>query len=605
MPGLKFPKVYEWLANVELDHLYNNFEEQSIDEEAFLQLMMEDYSSLGITNMKDKQKLFCLVQMLKQESNRAEDGDDLIYDWGNDFSPVQHKKEDAMGAVVKKRAPVPVAMDPAPGPAAAGRFPTEGEFLDQLDSRIRVVVRKRPMNRKEMDRKEMDIAECCNWDQVQINEPKVKVDLTKYTEHHQFMFDQVFDEETNNQEVYFYTARPLVSGIFSGGHATCFAYGQTGAGKTFTMMGRDGIYVLAAKDIFTMLTRPEYQHLQAEVAFFEIYGGKLFDLLNKRKRLWAREDAKGTVCIAGLREEVVADCDRLMRIIDYGLTSRSVGATGVNADSSRSHAILQITLRAAGDPSRRIHGRISFIDLAGSERAADTMDTNRQTRMEGAEINKSLLALKECIRALDKKSGHTPFRGSKLTMVLKDSFVGNAQTVMIANISPNSLSCENTLNTLRYADRVKEIQSRKVPGRGRPNMDKANKLDQLPPMGEPQEPRDVRAHEPEIERDPLSQTHEDIVDHIYMLEDDIMEAHRQEVDQMMNLVKDEVALLHDIEQSEDVDLDRWVGQLEEILQRKQAAIGVLQGKLVDFKRQLQLEEQMSRSLEFDHGKRGR
>lgn len=101
---------------------------------------------------------------------------------------------------------------------------------------------------------------------------------------------------------------------------------------------------------------------------------------------------------------------------------------------------------------------MSFIDLAGSERGADVTDTNKQTRMDGAEINKSLLALKECIRALDLDKKHTPFRGSKLTLVLKDSFTGNCKTVMIGNISPASSACEHTLNTLRYADRVKELK---------------------------------------------------------------------------------------------------------------------------------------------------
>ena len=104
-------------------------------------------------------------------------------------------------------------------------------------------------------------------------------------------------------------------------------------------------------------------------------------------------------------------------------------------------------------------GRISFVDLAGSERASDTTDTDKQRRMEGAEINTSLLALKECIRALGQGSAHTPFRQSKLTHVLRDSFIGNSRTVMIANISPNTSACEHTLNTLRYADRVKAWNS--------------------------------------------------------------------------------------------------------------------------------------------------
>uniref|UniRef100_A0A8D2GZS5 Kinesin family member 24 n=1 Tax=Urocitellus parryii TaxID=9999 RepID=A0A8D2GZS5_UROPR len=145
----------------------------------------------------------------------------------------------------------------------------------------------------------------------------------------------------------------------------------------------------------------------------------------------------------------------ILQVILKGSKERSTGATGVNADSSRSHAIIQIQIK---DSAKRTFGRISFIDLAGSERAADARDSDRQTKMEGAEINQSLLALKECIRALDQEHTHTPFRQSKLTQVLKDSFIGNAKTCMIANISPSHVATEHTLNTLRYADRVKELK---------------------------------------------------------------------------------------------------------------------------------------------------
>ena len=143
-----------------------------------------------------------------------------------------------------------------------------------------------------------------------------------------------------------------------------------------------------------------------------------------------------------------------MNTITVGSGLRITSENSTNAVSSRSHAILQIILKEG----KKTFGKISFIDLAGSERGADHMDQNKQTRIDGAEINKSLLALKECIRALDQGKGHTPFRGSKLTMVLKDSFVGFCKTVMIGNISPGLASCENTLNTLRYADRVKELK---------------------------------------------------------------------------------------------------------------------------------------------------
>jgi kinesin family protein 2/24 len=161
------------------------------------------------------------------------------------------------------------------------------------------------------------------------------------------------------------------------------------------------------------------------------------------------------VNIVGLVEKKVTTVTELMGLITFGLSSRTTGVTGANIDSSRSHAILQICMK---DGQGRLQGKISFIDLAGSERAADTIDQDKQTRLDGAEINKSLLALKECIRALDQDKKHTPFRGSKLTLVLKDSFVGNCRTLMIANISPTAGCSEHTLNTLRYADRVKELK---------------------------------------------------------------------------------------------------------------------------------------------------
>ena len=145
----------------------------------------------------------------------------------------------------------------------------------------------------------------------------------------------------------------------------------------------------------------------------------------------------------------------MVQKINHGSSNRVTGVTGANLDSSRSHAILQLNIV---DKDNRVYGKVTFIDLAGNERGADTYDQDKQTRQDGAEINKSLLALKECIRALDLDQKHTPFRQSKLTIVLKDSFVGNCKTVMIGNISPSLSSCEHTLNTLRYADRVKELK---------------------------------------------------------------------------------------------------------------------------------------------------
>jgi kinesin family member 2/24 len=175
--------------------------------------------------------------------------------------------------------------------------------------------------------------------------------------------------------------------------------------------------------------------------------------LNHRHRLEIREDGAGEVQIAGLEELIATTADAMLGIIEMGNKNRTTHATESNDVSSRSHAICQIMIRNNG----RLVGKLSLIDLAGSERGADTKSHNRQRRMEGAEINKSLLALKECIRALDCNSSHIPYRASKLTLVLKDSFTNkNSRTVMIVNISPAASSADHTLNTLRYADRVKE-----------------------------------------------------------------------------------------------------------------------------------------------------
>ena len=190
------------------------------------------------------------------------------------------------------------------------------------------------------------------------------------------------------------------------------------------------------------------------MSFYEIYCGKLYDLLNDRTVLFAREDAKQNVNIVGLQEKKIGSVEQLMQTIEYGGSVRITAQNSANADSSRSHAVLQIMLK----DGTKCYSKISFIDLAGSERGADHADESKQTRIDGAEINKSLLALKECIRALDHHKNHTPFRGSKLTMVLKDSFTGYCRSLMISNISPGSSSCENTLNTLKYADRVKELK---------------------------------------------------------------------------------------------------------------------------------------------------
>ncbi|XP_020226348.1 kinesin-like protein KIN-13A [Cajanus cajan] len=354
-------------------------------------------------------------------------------------------------------------------------------------AKIKVVVRKRPLNKKELAKKEDDIVTVYDNAYLTVHEPKLKVDLTAYVEKHEFCFDAVLDENVTNDEVYRVTVEPIIPTIFERTKATCFAYGQTGSGKTYTMQP---LPLRAAEDLVRQLHRPVYrnQRFKLWLSYFEIYGGKLFDLLSDRKKLCMREDGRQQVCIVGLQEFEVSDVQIVKDFIEKGNAARSTGSTGANEESSRSHAILQLVVKRHNEvkeskrnnndgneaKSGKVVGKISFIDLAGSERGADTTDNDRQTRIEGAEINKSLLALKECIRALDNDQIHIPFRGSKLTEVLRDSFVGNSKTVMISCISPNAGSCEHTLNTLRYADRVKSLSKS-----GNPRKDQAPNL--VPP----------------------------------------------------------------------------------------------------------------------------
>ncbi|KAJ2731382.1 hypothetical protein IW152_004583 [Coemansia sp. BCRC 34962] len=348
------------------------------------------------------------------------------------------------------------------GESSFGLAPREKTPPSNLHDKIRVCVRKRPLSSKEKERGDKDIVVATGARSLSVMEPKVKVDLTKYIEESRFVFDEVFSENATNTQVYERTAKPLVEYIFGGGNATCFAYGQTGSGKTYTMLdAHNGLYIQAADDLFAMAARPEHSHLNVHVSFYEIYLTNLYDLLANRAKLNAREDANQNVCIQGLREVLVQSSDDLLSVFEYGNNCRSTGSTGANSDSSRSHAILQISLRdSTSQRGSVIRGKLSFIDLAGNERGADRGDrADKQTMMEGAEINKSLLALKECIRALDLNKKHQPFRQSKLTQVLKDSFLGNSRACMVATISPNTSNSDNTLNTLRYADRVKAMKS--------------------------------------------------------------------------------------------------------------------------------------------------
>lgn len=335
--------------------------------------------------------------------------------------------------------------------------PVEQGHVRNMDNKICICVRKRPISSKEVKKMDYDSVTCLN-PVVIVHDCKLKVDgISKYLDNASFEFDHTFHEEDTTEDIYHYSVQPLVDFVVNAGgaRATVFAYGQTGSGKTFTMQG---IQNYVAEDLFALLAQYATKHgkeVQVLVSYFEIYGGRCQDLLNSRERLNVREDGNGEVVVSDLMEIQADSIQTLHAIIETGNRNRTTHATESNDVSSRSHAICQIALRCEG--SSELVGRLSLIDLAGSERGADTKSHNRQRRMEGAEINKSLLALKECVRALDSNSSHVPYRASKLTLVLKDSFTNKrSRTVMIAAVSPAASSADHTINTLRYADRIKE-----------------------------------------------------------------------------------------------------------------------------------------------------
>ncbi|XP_071809162.1 kinesin-like protein KIF18A [Asterias amurensis] len=285
-----------------------------------------------------------------------------------------------------------------------------------------------------------------------------------------FAFDHVFGERVTQEFVYENTTKTIVDNVLAGYNASVFAYGATGAGKTFTMLGAPdcpGVIFLTMVDLYRRIGEISNEKLcDVAVSYLEVYNENIRDLLAPSGLLAVREDPEKGVVVSGLSLHKPRSADELLRMLEYGNRNRTQHPTDANAQSSRSHAVFQVFVRQK-DRTANIStdfriAKMSLIDLAGSERA--TVTTNRGARFrEGANINRSLLALGNCINALADstraKGQHIPYRNSKLTRLLKDSLGGNCRTVMIAAISPSSLTYEDTLNTLKYANRAKNIRT--------------------------------------------------------------------------------------------------------------------------------------------------
>ncbi|XP_053898961.1 kinesin-like protein KIF19 isoform X5 [Malaclemys terrapin pileata] len=322
----------------------------------------------------------------------------------------------------------------APSPSSAMKDPS-------VEQQLTVALRIRPINEAELEKNAAIIAHRVGDQMVVLMDPSEDPDdilRANRSREKTFIFDMVFDHKATQEEVYVSTTKNLVEGIISGYNATVFAYGPTGAGKTYTMLGTDcdpGIYIRTLNDLFKAIeATSDNMDYTVSMSYLEIYNEVIRDLLNPSSGfLDLREDARGSIQIAGITEVSTTNAQEINQLLTKGNKERTQEPTAANKTSSRSHAVLQTQ--------------------------------NRGKRMkEGAHINRSLLALGNCISALSEKGGsraqYVNFRDSKLTRLLKDSLGGNSRTVMIAHISPASIYFEESRTTLIYAYRAKNIKTR-------------------------------------------------------------------------------------------------------------------------------------------------
>lgn len=286
----------------------------------------------------------------------------------------------------------------------------------------------------------------------------------KHNRERAYTFDAVFGPAATNADVFQKLAKPLIPEVIAGKHATCFAYGQTGSGKTHTMLGRQGEAGIVEQALHDLLEQAVRASARVVVTFVEVYNEQIRDLLHpKCQVLDLRDDPLRGPCLAGVQEEPASTAEAVMSLVRAGNARRTEETTAANPVSSRSHAVLQLEVesymppRLEGGPRRRRSAKLSLVDLAGSERAANTGNKGARLR-EGAMINRSLLALANCITALTRKGAYVNYRDSKLTRMLKDSLSGNCYTVMAAHVSPSIAAFEETVNTLKYAHRACEIR---------------------------------------------------------------------------------------------------------------------------------------------------
>lgn len=357
--------------------------------------------------------------------------------------------------------------------------------MSPSDKTMVVAVRVRPLNTKEIESGAKSCCQIINNSIISIkkegNGGYLKSEQAIINE---YAFDACFDESSTQVEVYEQTAKPFLPNLLKGLNVTVFCYGATGSGKTHTMLGNTrqdgatssceaGIIPNAVFDLFQLISVASSKKSFGEkwilnMTYIEVYNEQVYDLLDSSGRtLSLREDSeKGQVTIAGATEQSVNSYQEVIDFLIAGNKNRRTEATNANSVSSRSHAVLQLNLqhttRTSSGRDAQVDSKLSLIDLAGSERASATNNTGVRLQ-EGANINKSLLSLANCINSLSNRANggsnkNIKYRDSKLTHLLKSSLEGNCNLVMIANVNPSHLTYEDSHNTIKYANRSKSIK---------------------------------------------------------------------------------------------------------------------------------------------------
>ncbi|XP_034690363.1 kinesin-like protein KIN-8B isoform X5 [Vitis riparia] len=338
---------------------------------------------------------------------------------------------------------------------------------------LTVAIKCRPLTEKERLRSR-DIVRVKEDKEVVVLDPDLTKDylerIQNRTKEKKYSFDYAFGPDCTNLDVYRRSICSIIAGVVQGLNATVFAYGSTGSGKTYTMVGTQddpGLMVLSLHTVFDLIKKDKStDDFEVTCSYLEVYNEVIYDLLEKSSgHLELREDPEQGIVVAGLRCIKVHSADKILELLNLGNSRRKIESTEANATSSRSHAVLEITVKRKQRNKYRnqvIKGKLALVDLAGSERASETHSGGQKLR-DGANINRSLLALANCINALGKQQkkglAYVPYRNSKLTRILKDGLSGNSQTVMIATVAPADNQYHHTINTLKYADRAKEIRT--------------------------------------------------------------------------------------------------------------------------------------------------